>query len=87
MNLCKCQRLSVLYQSFGQPQKNNVQNIALEIILTPYLGWLERVVRWEVDSNQKDATSIWAFGWTHNRCLPVEHIFCHGACSVGKTDV
>ena len=49
---------------------------------TAYLGWLEWVVWGEVNSNQKYTTSIWAFRWTHDCRLPVEHIFRHRACSV-----
>ena len=45
-----------------------------------YLRWFEWVVRWEVNSDQKHATSIWAIWWTHNRRLPVEHIFGNRAC-------
>lgn len=43
------------------------------------LGWLEWVIRWEVDGHQKHTSSERAVTWTHNSCLPVEHVITNRA--------
>jgi len=42
------------------------------------LRWLERVVRREVDFDEKDATGIGAVSRPHDCCLPVKQIFANG---------
>ncbi len=43
------------------------------------LGWLEWVIGWEVDGHQKHTSCKWALTWTHNSCLPVEHVITNRA--------
>ena len=40
-----------------------------------YLWWLKRIIRREMDRDQKYTSSIRAISRPHYRCLPMEHIF------------
>lgn len=35
------------------------------------LGWLEGIVRWEMNVQEEYTTGIWGIFWSHDRCLPV----------------
>lgn len=39
-----------------------------------YLGWLERIVGWEINVEEEHALVIGGVLWSHNRRLPVELI-------------
>jgi len=39
-----------------------------------HLGWLERVVRWEVDGYEEHSSLVWAVLGSHDGGLPVEQV-------------
>ena len=39
-----------------------------------YLGWLEGMISGKMNIQKENASGIWRVIWSHNRCLPVEHI-------------
>merc|ERR1719245_2319091 len=39
-----------------------------------HLGWLEGIIRREVDIQEKNATLVAGVWRPHDRCLPVEHV-------------
>lgn len=45
------------------------------------LGWLERVIRWEMDGHKENATRIWTVVRAYDGCLPVEHVFSYRTCA------
>ena len=54
-------------------------NLGLEVDL-----WrLEGVIRWKMDHDKEDPSSIRAFSWTHYSCLPMEEVLTHRPCTAG----
>ena len=45
-----------------------------------YLWGFERIIRREMNRDQKHTTRIWTIWRTHYSCLPVEHVFTNRAC-------
>jgi hypothetical protein len=49
------------------------------------LGWLERIVSGEMNIQKENTSCIWGLIWSHNSCLPVEHIIAYWSCrTVGR---
>lgn len=62
-------------RALGKPFADRV------IVIVTYLGWLERIVRGEMNVEDKDATGIRATWRTDNCSLPMEQVFPRRPCT------
>jgi hypothetical protein len=70
---CQCRRPLVL-ENVKTDTSVRVDVAMVDTSREMNLGWLERVVCWEMNIQEEDTSCIWRVIWSHDGCLPMEHI-------------
>jgi len=87
-NLRDCQRRRPLVSEDIQTNRSiRVDVWVIDLRCEAHFGRFERIINRKGDGKEEDTASVWRITRSHNRCLPLEHVFARWSSAAGRGGV